>query len=87
VRLDMWLRNSGLIPRRTVAKTACDEGLVEIGGKRAKASVEVRVGDEITLRMGLRVTVHRVEQLPAKPVARADRENVATLLHSEKIEL
>ena len=87
MRLDMWLRNSGIIPRRTVAKTACDDGLIEVNGKRAKASLEVRSGDEVTVRIGLRVTVHRVEALPQRPVAKSDLETVATLLHSEKVEL
>ena len=87
MRLDMWLRNSGLIPRRTVAKTACDDGLIEVNGKRAKASLEVRIGDEVTVRIGLRVTVHRIEDLPLRPVAKSARETVAALLHSEKVEL
>ena len=49
---------SRLIKRRTVANEACDNGLVTVNGKPARASYEVKEGDQITLRFGVRtVTV------------------------------
>ena len=43
-----------LIKRRTVANEACDNWLVTVNGKPARASYEVKVGDEISLRFGAR---------------------------------
>ena len=61
MRLDKYLKVSRLIKRRTVANEACDNGLVEVNGKPARASYEVKVGDRITLRFGVRsVTVEVV---------------------------
>ena len=58
MRLDKYLKVSRLIKRRTVANEACDNGLVEVNGKPARASYEVRPGDRISLRFGARtVTV------------------------------
>ena len=58
MRLDKYLKVSRLIKRRTVANEACDNGLVEVNGKPARASYEVKEGDQITLRFGVRtVTV------------------------------
>lgn len=58
MRLDKWLKVSRLIKRRTVANEACDQGLVEVDGRPARASYEVRPGDRIALRLGSReVTV------------------------------
>ena len=58
MRLDKYLKVSRLIKRRTVAHEACDHGLVEVNGKAARASYEVKVGDQITMRFGARtVTV------------------------------
>ena len=58
MRLDKWLKVSRLIKRRTVANEACDNGLVTVNGKPARASYDVKVGDQITLRFGVRtVTV------------------------------
>ena len=58
MRLDKYLKVSRLIKRRTVANEACDKGLVTVNGKPARASYEVKEGDQITLRFGVRtVTV------------------------------
>ena len=58
MRLDKYLKVSLLIKRLTVANEACDNGLVTVNGKPARASYEVKEGDQITLRFGVRtVTV------------------------------
>ena len=58
MRLDKYLKVSRPIKRRTVAYEACDNGLVTVNGKPARASYEVKEGDQITLRFGVRtVTV------------------------------
>jgi len=54
MRLDKYLKVSRLIKRRTVANEACDNGLVTVNGKPARASYEVKVGDQISLRFGAR---------------------------------
>ena len=54
MRLDKYLKVSRLIKRRTVANEACDNGLVSVNGKPQWASYDVKVGDEITLRFGVR---------------------------------
>ena len=55
MRLDKYLKVSRLIKRRTVANEACDNGLVSVNGKVQRASYEVKVGDQISLRFGERV--------------------------------
>lgn len=58
MRLDKYLKVSRLIKRRTMANEACDNGLVSVNGRPARASYEVKVGDRIALRLGAReVTV------------------------------
>lgn len=52
MRLDKYLKVSRLIKRRTVANEACDAGRVQINGKTAKASVDVKVGDVIKIQFG-----------------------------------
>jgi ribosomal 50S subunit-recycling heat shock protein len=52
MRLDKYLKVSRLIKRRTVANDACDAGRVLINGRVAKASVDVKVGDEIEIQFG-----------------------------------
>ena len=58
MRLDKYLKVSRLIKRRTMANEACDNGLVSVNGRPARASYKVKEGDQITLRLGAReVTV------------------------------
>jgi len=54
MRLDKYLKVSRLIKRRTVANEACDNGLVTVNDKPARASYEVKEGDRISLRFGAR---------------------------------
>lgn len=61
MRLDKYLKTSRLIKRRTVANEACDNGLVTVNGKPARASYDVKMGDTLSLRFGARtITVEVV---------------------------
>ncbi len=69
MRLDKFLKVSRLIKRRTVANEACDSGRVEVNGKVARASYDVKVGDRITISFGARpvtVVVKEVKETVAK---------------------
>ena len=55
MRLDKYLKVSRLIKRRTVANEVCDNGLVTVNDKPARASYEVKEGDRISLRFGARI--------------------------------
>ena len=52
MRLDKYLKVSRLIKRRTIANEACDAGRVLVNDKPAKASVNVKTGDVITIQFG-----------------------------------
>ncbi len=73
MRLDKYLKVSRLIKRRTVANEACDAGRVTINGNVAKASSNVKVGDEITISFGnkdVRVRVLDVQETVKKEEAK-----------------
>ncbi len=55
MRLDKFLKVSRLEKRRTVANELCDAKHVEVNGKVARASYEVKVGDVITIQRGANV--------------------------------
>ena len=55
MRLDLVLKQSGLIKRRTVAKELADRGRILINDREAKPSSEVRTGDILELRLGNRI--------------------------------
>lgn len=69
MRLDKYLKVSRLIKRRTVANEACDAGRVAVNGTPARASYDVKIGDEIAITLGtrtVRVSVTDVQETVAK---------------------
>ena len=52
MRLDKFLKVSRLIKRRTVANDACDSERISVNGKNAKASYQVKIGDEVQIMFG-----------------------------------
>ena len=69
MRLDKFLKVSRLIKRRTVANEACDSEKVSVNGKPARASYDVKVGDEIEINMGkspLKIRVLKVVEVVGK---------------------
>jgi len=75
VRLDLFLKVSRLVKRRTVAKEACDNDRVKVNGRPGKASSGVKPGDVITLDYGPRLLTVEVltvpEGLPSKTAPQA----------------
>jgi len=60
MRLDKFLKVSRLIKRRTVANDACDSSRIFVNGRAAKASYDVKLGDEITVTFGSKNVTVRV---------------------------
>ena len=57
MRLDLVLKLSGLIKRRTIAKELADRGRILINDKVSKPASEVKSGDILELKLGNRVLV------------------------------
>ena len=71
MRLDKYLKVSRLIKRRTVANEACDAGRVLVNGRAARASYDVKSGDELERQFGQRTVKVRVLTV-ADNVGKAD---------------
>lgn len=69
MRLDKFLKVSRIIKRRTLAKEVAEAGRIQVNGKVAKPSTELKEGDELVIDFGRRQLTARVIQLRA--VARA----------------
>ena len=71
MRLDLFLKFSRLVPRRTLAQELCEAGAVKVNDSPAKSSRETREGDLITIRSRGRLTTVRVVNVPSKPPSKA----------------
>jgi len=70
MRLDIFLKTSRLVKRRSVAKDYCDAGRVRVGGVSAKPARELKEGDVLALRLPKRRLVLEVIELPSGNVSK-----------------
>jgi ribosomal 50S subunit-recycling heat shock protein len=65
VRLDLFLKTTRLVKRRTVAQEMCDAGRVLVNGGPAKPAKEVKPGDSLRLSYMSRIIDIEVLNVPA----------------------
>lgn len=85
MRLDLLLNKLCLTKTRSIAKNACDKNLVLIGGKAAKASALVKVGDIIIFRLYGAEHEIRITKLPEGNVAKKDVALYYEMLRREEL--
>ena len=66
LRVDLFLKMSRLIKRRSLAKEICDAGCVQINGRVAKAGALVQVDDVVTMDIRDRLLRVRVLRIPQR---------------------
>ncbi|MEW6052125.1 MAG: S4 domain-containing protein [Candidatus Zixiibacteriota bacterium] len=74
MRIDDYLSTVGIVRRRAVAKELSDNGLVEVNGRRVKASFIVSPNDIIVIK-GSHPFKAEVLAVPSGSVAKASRGN------------
>jgi len=85
MRLDLFVKASRIILRRTQAKELCDAGKIRLNAHPAKAASEVRPGDTIEVALPLLCRRYRVDALPeGRQVSREKARGLATLLEEQR---
>lgn len=86
MRLDLFLKVSRLIARRSLAQKFCDANQVKINHIKAKSSREVKAGDEIEIKKGNRLTRVKVLQIPdKKQVAKHEAANLYEVINEKML--
>ena len=86
MRLDLFLKASRLVLRRSLAQKFCDAGLVKINDLMAKSSREVKTGDEIEVKRGNRLTKVKVVQVPdKKQTSKQDAANLYEIVSEQTL--
>ena len=84
MRLDLFLKASRLILRRSLAQDFCDAGRVKVNDLTAKSSREIKAGDEIEIKRHNRLLKIRVLQIPkTKQVSRGEATNLYEIISEE----
>ena len=79
MRIDKFLKVSRIIKRRTVAKEACDKGIVTINGKQAKSSSEVKIGDILEVTFVEKVMKFKITEIK-EHVLKADAKEMYEII-------
>jgi ribosomal 50S subunit-recycling heat shock protein len=85
MRLDLFLKQSRLITRRTLAQEACAAGLILLNGIPAKPGKNVRAGDLIEWRQRSRKILCRITKIPRIPPARCEASTLYKLIRTEQL--
>jgi ribosomal 50S subunit-recycling heat shock protein len=64
VRLDLFLKRSRLVKRRTIAREMCDTGRILVNGHQSKPSKELKQGDFVTLQFTMKSIELEILALP-----------------------
>ena len=72
MRLDIFLKRSRLIPRRTLAQQACATGAVSVNGQVSKGGKSIKVGDLIECRRRNGVQRVKVACLPDSGIGKIE---------------
>ena len=84
MRLDLFLKVSRLVPRRSVAQEFCDAGLIEVNGTAAKSGKDIKVNDEIAIRRRNRLTKVSVTVVPEKKqVSKTDADKLYQVIEDK----
>ncbi len=86
MRLDIFLKLSRLVPRRTLAQEMCEAGVVKVNGLRAKSAHEVRERDLLSIRQRGRITTVRVINVPSKPPSKREATSLYETVSVESVE-
>ena len=90
MRLDKWLWAARFFKTRSLASAAVDGGHIEVGGERAKPAKQIRVGDELRIRVHQVTFVVRVRGLaerrgPASEAQQLYEESEASRTERERL--
>jgi ribosomal 50S subunit-recycling heat shock protein len=66
LRLDLFLKRSGLVKRRSLAATLCDNEYVHVNGRPAGPGKTVKPGDRIQIRYARKKVLVEVTEIPGK---------------------
>ncbi len=82
MRIDLFLKLSGILKTRSLADRACGSGAVTIDGKTAKSASRVFPGSVVTVvRPQGDTLTFRVESVPeSRSVSRAGRSSLFTVV-------
>ena len=76
MRIDLFLKETHIIKRRTIAKEYCERDLVMVNNKVAKPSVNIKDGDIIEIKFGEKLLKIKAKVEPGKKKEKVSYESL-----------
>ena len=80
MRIDSLLDKLCIVKHRSIAKKACDNGLVQINGTKVKPSKTVKVGNIIRISLYGYIIEFELTGIPNKNIKKSEIENYYKLV-------
>jgi ribosomal 50S subunit-recycling heat shock protein len=84
MRLDLFLKWSRVILRRSLAKEVCDAGRVTVNNSESRAGREIRIGDIIEIDFPRRRIKFRVRSIPSTAPGKEGAREMVELLEQHR---
>jgi ribosomal 50S subunit-recycling heat shock protein len=85
MRLDLFLKWSRLILRRSLAKDTCDAGRVRVNGSPGRAGRELKTGDVLELDLPRRRMKVRVVSIPLRAPGKEGAREMVEIIEDARI--
>jgi ribosomal 50S subunit-recycling heat shock protein len=72
IRLDLFLKRSGLVKRRSLAATLCNNDYVNLNGRPAGPGKTVKAGDRLQIRYARKMVLVEVNEIPGKQIRKGE---------------
>ncbi len=86
MRIDLFLKQSRIIKRRTIAKQMCEDGFVFLNDNRAKAQSNVKTGDIITIYFPSKKVTYNVLLCPDRVVGKDQATSLYEVINEQYYE-
>ncbi|TNF48813.1 RNA-binding S4 domain-containing protein [bacterium] len=83
LRLDLYLKRSRLVKRRSLAATLCQNGYVKLNDREASPGKAVRIGDLIEIRYARERLLVEIVEIPS--ITRKGTNSSYTILSREPV--
>ncbi len=87
MRIDLLLNKLCLVKTRTIAKKACDKGLVKLNDKIAKSSSNVTENDIIEYQIYGYMNILKILQLPKGNISKVQTVDFYEIITRKRMEL
>ncbi|NPA15293.1 MAG: RNA-binding S4 domain-containing protein [Deferribacteres bacterium] len=84
MRLDKFLKVSRIIKRRTVAKEACEAGVIKVNGVKSKPSKKLKAGDVVEIETPSFYLKFEVLSIPRTNVKKAEAASLVRIIKEER---